>query len=415
MSVSEITQRREERAALITQMRGLIDAADKEKRDLSGEETGEWDKMDEKVKAITADIERRERLEAIKPTAALQPTQVPADTAEVELRKAPESFAEYRTMSRGPLPQDDGEYRSAFYKYVAHDVLDVTEMRALSKATSAAGGYLVPTSFERELIRIMRDFGAMRDLATVTTTSSGEPIQIPAEAGIGVASWVAENAAIPETDDSYTQVSLGAYKVARGTRASLELLQDAAFDLESEIANSIGASIGITENTAYVVGDGSGKATGITTQTTAGKTGATGQTTTVTTDDLIDLYFSVMSAYRRNGTWLMNEGGVKGIMKLKDTTGQYIWSPGITAGAPDTILGRPVRTDPDMPVMAANAKSILFGDFRYYRIRDVAGFSVQRLNELYAMNGQIGFVGIHRTDGKLVNTQAVKHYANSAT
>ena len=155
--------------------------------------------------------------------------------------------------------------------------------------------------------------------------------------------------------------------------------------------------------------------TGITTQTTAGKVGATGQTTTVTSDDLIDLMFSVPNPYRRNAAWLMNEGGVKALMKLKDTTGQYIWSPGLTAGAPDTLFGRPVYTDPDMPVMAANAKSILFGEFSYYQIRDVRGIAVQRLNELYAANGQVGFRAYHRTDGKLLNTAAVKHYANSAT
>jgi HK97 family phage major capsid protein len=112
----------------------------------------------------------------------------------------------------------------------------------------------------------------------------------------------------------------------------------------------------------------------------------------------------------------MHDSSVKAVRKLKDTTGQYLWGAGINAtNQQDSLLGYPLYSDPDMPVMAANAKSVLFGNFQYYWIRDVDGVAIQRLNELYAANGQVGFRAYHRTDGKLLNTAAVKYLANSAT
>lgn len=207
-------------------------------------------------------------------------------------------------------------------------------------------------------------------------------------------------------------------------KVSWQLLQDSIFDLEAFIRQQFGISTGVLENTAFVVGDGSGKPTGITTQTSAGVTlpnstaGVTGFSTSgayTGADALIALKYSVLSPYRRNAAWLMNDQTIAKVAGLKDSTNQYIWQPGLTAGAPDTLLGAPVYTDPDVPVMAANAKSVLYGDFSWYWIRDVANVYIQRLNELFAMNGQVGFLVFHRTDGKLVNTAAVKHLANAAS
>jgi len=96
------------------------------------------------------------------------------------------------------------------------------------------------------------------------------------------------------------------------------------------------------------------------------------------------------------------------VRKLKDQTGQYLWQPALTAGTPDTLLGRPVYTSAYMPAVAAGAKSIAFGDFKYYWIADRQGRSFKRLNELYAATGQIGFVGSQRVDGKLTLPETIK-------
>ena len=130
--------------------------------------------------------------------------------------------------------------------------------------------------------------------------------------------------------------------------------------------------------------------------------------TAVTADELMDLYYSLKSPYRKKSVWVLNDSTIKAIRKLKDSNGQYLWQPSLTAGTPDTILGRPVKTSAYMPAIAAGAKTIAFGDFSYYWIADRQGRSFKRLNELFAATGQVGFLASQRVDGKLILAEAVK-------
>lgn len=117
---------------------------------------------------------------------------------------------------------------------------------------------------------------------------------------------------------------------------------------------------------------------------------------------------SINAPYRKKAVWLINDSTVKAIRKLKDSQGQYLWQPGITIGAPDLILGRPVNTSAFMPALAADAKAVAFGDCSYYWIADRQGRSFKRLGELYAPNGQVGFLGTQRVDGRLILPEAIK-------
>lgn len=150
----------------------------------------------------------------------------------------------------------------------------------------------------------------------------------------------------------------------------------------------------------------------MTTQATAGVTAA--GTAAVTADELVDLYHSLKPQYRQAAVWTMKDSTVKLVRKLKDSEGQYIWQPGLQAGQPDTILNAPLRVTDGMPAAAAGAVSVLFGDFSHYMIADRSGVSMQRLNELYAANGQIGFKAFKRTEGKLILTEAVKKLTQAA-
>lgn len=399
MSISQITELREKRAALIAAQRSALDAVDSESRSLTGEEAADFDKRDGEIDGLTAEINRREKFAAVQSSVAI----------------AAEATRETATVVESGSRHGSEEYRDVVVNYLRTGDDSGFEKRDLSVGTTTAGGFTVPTLMFNEIVQVMRDFGVMRQLARVITTGGGEPVQIPKVTAFGASGWTNEAAAFTESDPTFAQASLGAYKATHIAQISEELLQDSAFDVEGLITDIMGQNLGVLTNTAYVVGDGSSKPTGITTQTSAGKTGTTGQTTSVITDDLIDLFHSILPAYRRNGSWLMNDSSVKVVRKLKDTTNQYLWQPGLTAGAPDMLLGKPVYADPDMPVMAANAKSILFGDFSNYWIRDAGGMQMQRLVELYAGTGQVGFRAFLRTDGKLIDTTAVKHYANSAT
>jgi HK97 family phage major capsid protein len=146
---------------------------------------------------------------------------------------------------------------------------------------------------------------------------------------------------------------------------------------------------------------------------TAGVTAASA--TDISADEVIELYHSLKRAYRTNASFLMNDSTALIIRLKKETTGQYIWQPGLVAGRPDTLLGKPVYISDAMPTAAISAKSLLFGDFSYYTIADRSPRTFVRLNELYAANGQVGFRGVQRTDGKLTLAEAVVRLTQAAS
>jgi len=410
MSIHGIEELRTRRAAAFEGMKELNDKCLAEERDFSAEEQQEYERRESEFDSLTKQIERTERIEGHAPKMTRSTAEPEAEERKAAAdEKFAETLAEFNQQRRGMKPQDDPEYRHTFYKWLTvadERELEPAELRVLSKATAGAGLNLVPTAFQRTLIDSLREFGAMRDISNVITTDSGEALQVPSVSSHGTASWTAENAAYTASDEAFGQATLNAYKAATLIKVSEELLEDAAFDLESYIRMEFGQRIGVLENTGYVVGDGSGKPTGVATQASAGVTAASNAA--ITTDELVDLYHSLLPPYRRNATWLLKDSTVKVIRKLKDADNQYIWQPGLQLGEPDVLLGRPVRVDPDMAAVGTTAVSVLFGDFSYYWIRDVDGIAFQRLNELYAENGQVGFRAFHRTDGELLNTAAVK-------
>ena len=412
MDRSDINRLLEERAGVIEELRTITVMAESDERDLTAEETQEFDRLEKAADELERRARRMEKLIGIPSDFGRQIAVDDDDDADDgdDGANAPASLAEYREQRAGIRPQDEAEYRSAFYHWLSSaDGRDVSadEYRVLSKATAGAGLNLVPTDFMRELVDALREFGAMRRISRIITTDAGEAIQVPTVTSHGTAAWTAENVAFTASDDAFGQETLGAHKAATLIKVSEELLEDSAFDLQAYIVNEFGLRIGILENTAYVVGDGSGKPTGVSGSATALADFASA--TLITSDELIDVFHGLLSPYRARATWLMHDTTIKLVRKLKDsgTPGQYLWQPGLQAGQPDTILGRPVEADPDMAVPASDAISVLFGDFAYYWIRDVNGVAFQRLNELYAENGQVGFRAYHRTDGLLVNAAAV--------
>lgn len=414
MSVTVINQLKEQRAGLIDRMRELVNTAESEERDLTAEEVQEYDRVEKDAEALETRSGRLEKLAGISPIPKRETdATIVEDEEDPEKRKAPATLAEYREQRGGIRPQDKQEYREAFYKWIStadERDMESAEFRVLSKASAGAGLNLVPTDFARDLVQALRDVGVMRQISNVITTDSGDALQVPSVSSHGTAAWTAENAAFTVSDEAFGQFTLNAYKAATIMLVSEELLTDSAFDLQAYIRDEFGQRIGILENTAYVVGDGSGKPTGVTTTASAGATAASA--TVIVADDLVNLFHSLLPPYRRNASWILNDAVIKAVRKIKtgisgDTT--YIWQPGLQAGAPDTLLGKPVYADPDMNgTMTTGLIVALFGDFSYYRIRDVNGIAFQRLNELYAANGQVGFRAFHRTDGKLLNVAAIK-------
>jgi HK97 family phage major capsid protein len=250
------------------------------------------------------------------------------------------------------------------------------------------------------------------------TTDSGETIQIPSVTAHGVATWTAENAAYTASDETFGQVSLGAYKAGRTVIVSEELLTDAAFGLDGYLAGELGESIGVLEETAFAVGDGSGKPLGIA-HASSGVTvsqAATGNASSFTYSALVNFIFALPYQYRRDAVWIFSDTGVKNFYTMVDGQQRPLWAVNVKEGQGDTFMGYPIYSSPDLAAVGASAKSGIFGDIRRgYRIRRVNGFSLQRQTELYSNNGQVGFRGFERVDGRVINADAMRVLQNSAT
>jgi len=391
--MNKILELREKRAKAWDAAKAFLDAKRGNDGLISAEDTATYDKMEADVMNLGKEIDRLERQQAL----------------DLELSKAVNTPITMKP--NGGMEMKTGratdEYKAAFWKALrSKNSFDI--QNALQIGTDSEGGYLAPDEFEKVLIQALEEENLFRSLAKIINTSSGDK-KIPIVASKGTASWVEEEAPIPESDDSFGLVSIGAFKLSTMIKVSEELLNDSVFNLEAYIAKEFARRIGAKEEEAFFIGDGSGKPTGIFNATGGATLGVTAATATaITADEIIDLMYSLKSPYRKNAVFVTNDATVKVIRKLKDGNGQYIWTPSLVAGTPDTILNKPVKTSAYVPTIASSAKTIAFGDFGYYWVADRQGRSFQRLNELYAATGQVGFKATQRVDGKLILPEAIK-------
>ena len=394
-----ILELREKRAKAWEAAKAFLDSHRKENGVLSAEDDAAYTKMEQEITDLGKEIARLERQEAL----------------DAELNRPVNRPLTGKPGGRADA--DDGEdktgrasddYRKNFWNAMRSKAPMPAVTNALQVGTDSEGGYLVPDEYERTLVEALEEENIFRQMAKVIKTSSGDR-KIPVVASKGTASWIDEEGAYPESDDSFGQVSIGAYKLGTMIKVSEELLNDSVFDLQSYISREFARRIGAKEEEAFFTGDGKGKPLGVLAATGGAETGVTAASATaVTADELMDLYYSLKSPYRKKSVWVLNDSTIKAIRKLKDNNGQYLWQPSLTAGAPDMILGRPIKTSAYMPAIAAGAKTIAFGDFSYYWIADRQGRSFKRLNELFAASGQVGFLASQRVDGKMILAEAVK-------
>ena len=396
--MSKILELREKRAKAWDAAKQFLDAKRGADGMLSEEDTATYDKMEQDVMNLGKEIERLERQAAID-------AELSKATSTPLTGKPGAKMGKDETEKTG---RASDEYKGSFWNAMRVKAPMPSVLNALQEGTDSEGGYLVPDEFERTLVEALEEENVFRTLAHVIKTSSGDR-KIPVVASKGTASWVDEEGAYTESDDAFSQVSIGAYKLGTMIKVSEELLADSVFDLEAYISKEFARRIGAREEESFFNGDGKGKPLGILAAAGGAEVGVTAASATaITADEVIDLFYSLKAPYRKNAVWVLNDATVKQIRKLKDTTGQYLWQPSLVAGTPDTILGRPVKTSAFMPTAAAGAKTIAFGDFKYYWIADRQGRTFKKLSELYAANGQVGFMGTQRVDGKLILPEAIK-------
>jgi HK97 family phage major capsid protein len=216
----------------------------------------------------------------------------------------------------------------------------------------------------------------------------------------------AEAASFDEKEPTFGEVTFVPYKYTKLVKASDETLNDSRIPIMDIVGQDATQAFAAAENAAFTTGTGSSQPQGVVTGASAGVTAAA--TGAITADEVIGLYHSLADLYRMNAVWMMNDATLKAIRVLKDTTNQYLWSPGLATGEPSTLLGRPVYINNSMATMATGVKSVLFGDMSYYWIADFSGMEMKRLNELYAANGQVGFTWYSRFDAHVMLSAAIK-------
>ena len=387
MTVNEL---RTKRATLWNTMEGFLDTHRNEKGILSADDDATYANMEKDLDDLTNEIKRMERREA-REAELSKPVNKP-------ITEKPEQTAKPEKAGRASAAYKEDFGRHLRGKTPLHNVL--------SESVDADGGYLVPEEFEHQIITGLDEANVIRSLAKVITTHHDR--KIPISVGHSVATWTAENAAYTESNPTFGQKQIDAFKLTDLVRISVELLQDAEFDLEAYIAAEFARAFGIAEEQAFCVGSGTNQPTGIFTENggTVGVTAAAANAITV--DEVISLVYALKAPYRKNAKFLMNDATVALLRKLKDNNGAYLWQPSVQAGQPDKLLGYPLYTSPYAPIVEGGALAVAFGDFKNYWIGDRAGRTVQRLNELYATNGQIGYVATERVDGKVILPEGIQ-------
>lgn len=399
---SLIKQLQEQRLNTWEQAKALLDSVESDKRDFTAEEDATWRKMNEDLDGIDARVqsivEREQRNK----------------DAEEMFRSLQERKPEQRTDR-----QDDALRSFLRGESRGYDVTRDVSFRDLTSKTEASGEATVPTSFYGQLLEHMIEVSGMLQAGpTVLETAGGNPLEIPVTTAHSTGTQTAENVALTESDPTFATRTLSSYKYGVLIQAPRELIEDTGVDLEGYLARQCGRAIGNSFGTDLITGAGGGaEPTGVVTSSTLGVTGGAGVTGAFTADNLIDLYYSVISPYRNSpsAVWMMRDASIAAVRKLKDTTNQYLWTPGF-AGAPDTILGKRVVSDPNVAATALAAKAVLFGDFSAYFVRLVGGGVRFEQSRDYAFNtDQITFKATLRGDGVLADqTGAVKHFIGNA-
>ena len=407
--MKSIQELRERRTALATNLHTLLDKNPGDK--WTPELQNQYDTAMAEIEAIDGEAKRIQSvLDAIADNAEVDGIRNVAERTAHD-KKQPEHLVLFNKLMRfGDKALNSDEW--------------ATLRNTMSVGTSSQGGYTVPTEVAAAIADALKAFGGMRSCAEVFRTDKGNDINFPTSDGTSeTGELIGENTTATGADPSFGVVTIKTYKFSSKIVAvPFELLQDSSIDMEAFIRNRLVTRLGRITNTYFTTGTGTAQPNGIVTAASSGKVGTTGQTLTVIFDDLVDLTHAVDPAYRNLGNckFMMNDASLKIIRKLKDTAGRPIFLPGydgLGKAMPDTILGYPVVINQDVAVMAANAKSILFGDFTFYKIRDAMDMQMFRFDDsAYIKLGQIGFLAWMRSGGNFVDVGgAVKYYANSAT
>ena len=394
-----IEQQMAQRATAWEAAKKILDVATAEKRDLSAEETQTYEKISKELEDRQATIEKLRADEA-------RELRLEAATREIadQVRPVADAPRSVRNDSEIIRSMAKGELRSHSF-----------EKRDIVKTSTGAP---VPTSFYDQVLMLARHVGPMLATSTILTTAGGENLQIPSQNQYSTAAITAEGNAISESDPIFNSfITLSAFKFSFLVQLSTELIEDSGVDILGFLASQVGNELGFRVNSSLTVGTGSSQPKGIVAASSLGVTGATATSGVFTADNLIDLVYSVDTAGRRlaGSGFQMNAASIGKMRKLKDTAGNYVFAPALSADTNDLLLGYPVFENPAIVDTATTAKSVIFGHLPSYYVRQVGGIKLDRSDDFAFSAGLVTFRATMRVDGNLPQTSHVKHFIGGAS
>lgn len=455
MSIKRALELRQQRAKLVADAQKLID----KDTGITAEDRSAFDKLMGEADLLKADIDRNERAAALaaEVTDPVQQHRTEAAIGENDAEKRKAAVLEYRSAVRrakGPdvlaamRPESraiveglNTRYWDALKEYLrTKDISALSaetraiviggdpEFRDMGVGSGSLGGYLVPQGFVYDVENAMKFFGDMMNTSTIMDTATGNLMPYPTDNDTtNTGERVGEGVQVTEQDVAIGQIQFNAWKYStKMVKLSIELLQDSAFDLEAFLKDKFAVRLGRVLNTDFTVGTGSAQPNGILTAATAGPTavGSSANTggsetggTSLGSIDFTELEHSVDRAYRNGAKYAMHDSTVKKVKEVLDKYGRPLWQPSIAVGQPDMVNGYGVSVNNDLPVIAVNAKTVLFGQLKKYTIRRVRELAIVKLSERYADYGQVAFIGFARYDGQLMDagTHPVKYIVQAAS
>lgn len=397
-----LKEMREKRSKLIKDARALLDAASVEKRSMTDDENTKYDALFKEADELRSKIDREERQRE----------------AERELAENLESEEERNRGAGGDAGESRGRTDAvlgSFRSWLAHGPSEAAEeFRALSAGIDTDGGFLVPEVFVNQLIKAMDDAVVIRALANVIPMTNGAAIGSPTlDTDPGDADWTTELGTGSEDDEmKFGKRVMQPHPMAKRIKISLQLIRTAALPVEALVRQRLAYKFGITQEKSYLIGDGNKKPLGLFMPSSSGiptsrDISEGNAADKPTADGLINAKYSLKTGYWKNSTWLFHRDVMKEVAKLKDAQGQYLWRESVRDGEPDRLLGRPIQMSEFAPhTLAAGQYVGMLGDFSHYWILDSLMMQLQRLAELYAETGQVGFIGRYEGDGAPVVGEA---------
>lgn len=417
----------EKRASVVEKQKEFVNRAEEESRNLNEDEVKQFDEFEKEFNQLNDNIRIKEA----------------AEQKEKEMAEAAYSKGKSKDNYTEQKQSDSERYSKAFKKYLmkgigrlqSEDPEDAQiirqgfvnqdgEKRALTVGTDSTGGFLVPEGFQAELERAMLRFGGMRQAARVINTDSGNDVPWPnVNDTTNKGAILAENTQVGTQDTSYGSITLKAYKyTSKEILVPRELIQDSAFNMDTHLRDILSERIGRILNEHFTTGNNSDKPQGVVTGAVEG-VAAGGDA--IDRNELLDLLHSVDPAYRVRRTggphvgFMFNDNTLKVIKKLAlgSSDARPLWQPSMREGEPDMLEGYPYIINQDMADIAAGEKSILFGDFAKYIIRDVMNMMIMRLDERHAESFQFAFLGFSRHDGRILDagTNPIKYLTNATS